>query len=53
MKIQVGNLDFEEFEKRMLKWNKENNIEFAKFEEIDSITYISKLLKDRLHIVIV
>ena len=42
MKIQVGNLDFEEFEKRILKWNKENNIEFAKFESNDSITYISK-----------
>ena len=42
MKIQVGKLDYEEFEKRLLKWNKENNIEFAKFEEHDSITYVSK-----------
>ncbi len=42
MKIQVGKLDYEEFEKRLLKWNKENNIEFAKFEELDSIIYLSK-----------
>ena len=42
MKIQMGTLDFEEFEKRILKWNKENSIEFVKFREIDSIVYVSK-----------
>jgi hypothetical protein len=42
MKIQVGKLDYEEFENRLLKWNKENNIEFAKFEERDSIIYVSR-----------
>lgn len=42
MKIQVGKLDFDEFERRITKWNKENNLEFAKFEESDSVTYLSK-----------
>ena len=42
MRIQVGKVEFNEFEKRVLKWNKENSIEFAKFEDSDSITYISK-----------
>lgn len=42
MKIQVGSLSFEEFEKRILKWNKENAVEFARFEETDSVIYVSK-----------
>ena len=42
MKIQMGKLDFDEFEYRIMKWNKENNIEFARFDDNDSITYLSK-----------
>lgn len=42
MKIQVGILNFDEFEKRIMKWNKENGIKLIKFEEKDSIIYMSQ-----------
>ncbi|GKS67351.1 hypothetical protein YTPLAS73_08980 [Nitrosarchaeum sp.] len=42
MKMQVGKIDFIEFERRIMEWNKENRIEFAKFEEADSVVYLSK-----------
>lgn len=42
MKIQVGILNFDEFEKRIMKWNKENGIKLIKFEETDSIIYMSQ-----------
>ncbi len=44
MKIQVGKLDFDEFEQRITKWNKENNLEFAKFEESGSITIYQNMI---------
>ena len=42
MKIQVGKLDFEEVEQRTMKWNKENGIKLVKFEESDTVIYMSK-----------
>ena len=42
IRIQVGTLDFEEVERRIMKWNKENGIKLVKFEEADSVIYMSK-----------